>query len=73
MLGNVNVIVLIMNGAVEKELVKMYSINFFFSYSRLAYTTSLALFFFFFLMVRLIISYYILYNKIDFIIHSCAK
>ena len=48
MLGNVNVIVLIMNGAVEKELVKMYSINFFFSYSRLAYTTSLALFFFFF-------------------------
>ena len=47
MLGDVNVIVLIMNGSVEKELVKIYSIIFF-SYSRLAFTTSLAQFFFFF-------------------------
>ena len=47
MLGDVNVIVLIMNGSVEKELVKIYSIIFF-SYSRLAFTTSLAQIFFFF-------------------------
>ena len=72
MLGDVNVIVLIMNGSVEKELVKIYSIIFF-SYSRLAFTTSLAQFFFFFKMVRLIISYYILYNKIEFRICNCTK
>ena len=83
MLGDVNVIVLIMNGAVEKELVKMYSIIFFFLFSSCIYnfvsSFSFAFLFFFlnylfiFLMVRLIISYYILYNKIDFIIRSCAK